>query len=76
VWSLAHQHILERMTEMAGSSSGLQAAGSVGGVRQHGDCAAARVPVIVLACSRMFPGRRNEGATGGLSSIWARAAAE
>jgi hypothetical protein len=36
----------------------------------------ARVPMMVLACSRMFPGRRNEGATGDLSSIWAQAAAE
>jgi hypothetical protein len=35
----------------------------------------ARVPVMVLACSRMVPGRQNEGVTGGRSSIWARAAA-
>jgi hypothetical protein len=32
-------------------------------------------PVMVLTCSRMVPGRRNEGATGGRSSVWARAAA-
>jgi hypothetical protein len=31
--------------------------------------------VMVLACSRMVPGRQNEGVTGGRSSIWARAAA-
>jgi hypothetical protein len=35
----------------------------------------ARVHMMVLACSRMVPGRQNEGAAGGRSSVWVRAAA-
>jgi hypothetical protein len=38
----ADGQILKRTTEMAGSSSGLQAVGSARGVRRQGDCVAAR----------------------------------